>query len=211
MRFLAAVHRIIFKLCICCHVFAIQLGDSLPLTHFIPLSLYPPTIGYWSRRPSRMLCPSLSQCYQVNFCHAFGSKIIYPESPSPSPVYPSSYTAPVLVLLFWSIVIILLLFRVTDEGLIIALLWQVCSCRPQHIIQDSDWEHIQYLGTHMPQWWVSLFSTVGLHHWSLIGKFHECSTSNPLFIYRWNVLLYLTDHHHYWWFLSCLLIVYIND
>ena len=49
--FLAAVHRVIFEPCTCCHVFAIQLGDPLPLSHFIPLSLYPPMIDYCSRCP----------------------------------------------------------------------------------------------------------------------------------------------------------------
>lgn len=165
-------------------------------------------IGCLSSHPLWMLYPSLSQYCQVSFCRAISSKIVFLESPIPSLV---SNIVPVSVLPFWFIIIILLMFRVTDVGLIISLLWQVCSCRLQHMICDLDWEHNQYLGTHMPQWWVSSFSIVGLHHWSLIRKFHKCLTSTPLFTYHWNVLLYLEDHHHYWWFVSCLLIVYIND
>lgn len=210
--FFALVHWVIFKPCTYCRVFDIQLGDPFPLSHSIPLGLYPPTIGYLSHRHLRMLCPSLCQCCQViYFVVHIGLKIICLESTIPSHVYPDSNIVPVSVLLFWSLYNIFLLFCVVDEGFIIALLWQVCPCRPQHIIQESDWETIQYLGTYMPQWWVSSFSTVGLNHWPLIRKFHECSTPTHLFTYRWNVLLYLEDHRHYWWFLSCLLMVYIND
>ena len=56
--FLAAIHRVIFKPCTCCHVFSIQLGDPFPLIHSIPLSVYPLTIGSLSNHHPRMLCPS---------------------------------------------------------------------------------------------------------------------------------------------------------
>ena len=65
--FLAAVHQVIFEPCTCCRIFSIHFGDPFPLSHSIPLSIYPPTIGYLSRRHSRMLCSSLCQCCQVNF------------------------------------------------------------------------------------------------------------------------------------------------
>ena len=209
---MATVHRVIFELCTCCRIFAIQLGDPLPLSHSIPLGLYPPTIGSLSSHHLNAMSLIASVQWSQFCVMHIGSKIVCLESTIHSPMQPDPRTILVSVILFWPLqYIILLLFRVVDEGLITALLRQLFSCRPQHIIQESNWEPIQYLGTHMPQWWVSLFSTVGLHHWPLIGKFHECLTSTHLFTSRWNVLLYLENHRHYWWFLSRLLTVYIND
>ena len=91
--FKEAVHRAIFKLCTCCHIFSILLGDPLPLSHSILLCLY----YLESFHPLRMLCPSLSQCCQVNFCFAFRLKIVCLESSIPCLV---SYTMPMSVLLF---------------------------------------------------------------------------------------------------------------
>lgn len=208
---LVAVHQVIFEPCTCCHVFSIQLGDTFPWSHSIPLSVYPLTIGSLSSHHLNVMS-LIASVLPSQFCVVhIGSKIVYLESPIPSPAQPNPNVVPVSVILFWSLDIILLLFRVAAEGLIISLLRQVCLCRPQHIIWESDWEPIKYLRTHMPQWWVSSFSTVGLHHLPMIGKFHECSTSTHLFTYRWNVLLYLEDHRHYWRFLSHLLTIYIND
>jgi hypothetical protein len=46
----------------------------------------------------------------------------------------------------------------------------------------------------MPQWQVSSFSTVGSHHWPLIGKFHRVFDFISLIHIRWIVLEYLGGH-----------------
>ena len=64
------------------------------------------------------------------------------------------------------------LFRVADEGIIMALLRRISSCRRQHIIQERDLGTLQYLRACMPQWQASSLSTVSSHHWLLIERFH---------------------------------------
>jgi hypothetical protein len=59
------------------------------------------------------------------------------------------------------------------------------SYRLQLIFQELDLETIQYLGTYMPQWEVSLHLIVGLHYWPSIKWFLECSTSTNLFTFSW--------------------------
>ena len=91
------------------------------------------------------------------------------------------------------------LFHVIDGGYIKALLWWFLFCRLQLIIQNQDLEILWYLGACMPQWQVSSLSTVGLHHWPLIERFHRLFEFNSLIHTQWIVLEYLGSHWHQWW------------
>jgi hypothetical protein len=88
------------------------------------------------------------------------------------------------------------LFRVIDGGYIKALLWWVLSRRLQLIIWKQDLEIIWYLGTCMPQWQVLSLSTVGFHHWPLIGRFRWMFDLSSFSHIHWIVLVYLGNHWH---------------
>ena len=102
-------------------------------------------------------------------------------------------------------------FRVIDVGFIMALLWRICSCRIQIIIQESNLETTlvpKSLHTSMTSFFVFVHGLTSLALAWRIPLVFDFKSS----IHTWRfVLRHLGNHWYQWWFSSCLLTVYIND